>query len=116
MTRSQYGLIAIGVGLVLAGLYIGKAMNNTKAIVVVTRIPDDLTCQPFRTPDDEKANQAELKKLGAKPVMDQMLYQAFKAQSEGKGELIRVAERVCKEHPGSMQSARATTYYFVNKP
>lgn len=113
MTRSQYGLIAIAIGLLATGALVGKAFGTTKTLIVY-KVPDNFICQPFRTESDEKANQDELKKIGAKPVMDQMLSQAFKAQSEGKGELIRAAERVCKEHPGSIESSRATTYYFVS--
>jgi hypothetical protein len=115
MKRTHILLCLLSIAVVgMACISIGKAMGHTKTLIVF-KVPENLVCQPFRTKEDHKAQQAELKKIGAEPVMDQMLYKAFKAQSDGKVELIRVADRVCKEHVGSIESSRATTYYAVNK-
>jgi hypothetical protein len=115
MTRPQIALLTIGLAIIcLTCIFIGKALGNTKTIIV-NQIPESFVCQPFRTPADQAAQQKELNDMGAKPVMDQMLFRAFQAQSKGEGELLRISDRVCKDNPGSIESRRATTYYFVSK-
>ncbi len=115
MTRTQLGFLITGIGMIaLSCFLIGKAFGDHSRIVV-TQMPENQVCQPFRTEADQKAQDKELEELGAKPVMSQMLLKAFKDQSAGKLELIPVSDRYCQEHLGSLRAVRTTTYYAVRK-
>jgi hypothetical protein len=115
MTRSQIGFLFVGIAMTAwACLLIGKNMGNQSRIVI-TQMPEQPVCQPFRTPEDQKAQKIELDRIGATPVMVQMLTKAYEEQSKGKIELIPIADMVCKENVGSIRSVRTTTYYAIRK-
>lgn len=111
MKRSTILLIIIAIAVIGLALYIGSSQRK----IYVTIMPESLICQPFRSPNDMAAQQRELDRLKAHPVMDQMLLAAFKAQSRGDGELLQISNFVCSERIGNTQSARAKTFYYVSK-
>ena len=115
MTRSQYGLIIVGISIIcLVCIFIGKAIGTTKTLIV-TKMPENPICQPFRDATSQEAQDYYIKKIGARPIMHQELFKAHEAEKRGEGQVISFSNYTCAEHLGSIQSARATTYYFANK-
>lgn len=114
MTRSQLGLNFCVFSLIgFALLMIGRAMGTTKTIIV-TKLPEQIYCQPFKSKEVREAEAYYLKNLGFEQVMFTDLPKAFKAHSEGKGELLPQASGTCGERPGQIHTVRATTYYFAD--
>jgi len=111
-THVMLGLI-VGVLLLIAVLFTGRAMGTTKTIIV-TKLPESLVCQPFRTKEDHAEQIKRIKQSGAQEIMFQMLGAAYEAQSRGEGQVISFSNYACAEKLGHMQSARASTYYFVS--
>lgn len=107
-------VVAIFSASVISGLFVLFVMGFffIPKQVVVNNIPDNLWCQPFKTKQDQEAENKILEQEGYKPVMSQMLVQAFEGRSKGKGELLEVTREVCFTHIGQRKTIPAKTFYY----
>lgn len=80
--------------------------------IIVTRLPEKIFCQPYKSAAEMAHDQKLLKDQGFEPVNLMDVGLATRAQSAGKGELITVLERVCQERVGQFATIPASTHYY----